>query len=141
MCIRDRNHDGVPAAPWLPQPESFARYAADRQVEAPGSFYELYRHLLSVRGELEMGVGRFAWSDRHDPVGGVVAFTVTSGGGRHLGSGEPIPEQTVMVIANLGEDEVELPAGHRVLARSDRVPAAADAASALLPDTAAWLLL
>ncbi|MCT2006974.1 glycoside hydrolase family 13 protein [Micrococcus lylae] len=133
--------DGIPAAPWLPQPESFARYAADRQVEVPGSFYELYRHLLSVRGELEMGVGRFAWSDRHDPDDGVVAFTVTSGGGRHLGSGEPIPEQTVLVIANLGEDEVELPAGHRVLARSDREPGAPDAAAALLPDTAAWLLV
>lgn len=130
---------GVPA-PWLPQPESFARYAADRQVEVAGSAYELYRHLISVRGELDMGVGRFEWSERHDPANGVVAFTVTSGGGRHLGSGEPIPEQTVLVIANLGEGEVELPQGHRVLARSDRANDAEDSSAPLLPDTAAWIL-
>lgn len=71
---------------------------------------------------------------------GVVAFTVTSGGGRHLGSGEPIPERTVLVIANLGEREVELPQGHRVLARSDRANDAEDSSAPLLPDTAAWIL-
>ena len=131
---------GSVASPWLPQPESYARYAADRQVEVPGSAYELYRHLISVRGELDMGVGRFAWSHRHDPANGVVAFTVTSGGGRHLGSGEPIPERTVLVISNLGGAEVELPQGHRVLARSDREPESPDASAPLLPDTAAWIL-
>lgn len=133
-------HDDA-ADPWLPQPDSYARYAADRQVEAPGSAYELYRHLLAVRGELDMGVGAFAWAEQHDPQRGVVAFTVTSGGGRHLGSGEPIPTHTVLVVANLGQEEIPLPQGHRVLARSDREPESADAEAPLLPDTAAWVLL
>lgn len=44
------------------------------------------------------------------------------------------------MIANLGEREVELPQGHRVLARSDRANDAEDSSAPLLPDTAAWIL-
>lgn len=75
--------EGV-AAPWLPQPTSFRALAADQQVGVEGSVFELYRRLLQIRGELDLGTGTFAWSEHHDPAHGVLAFTVTSGGGRHL---------------------------------------------------------
>ncbi|MBS9537971.1 MULTISPECIES: alpha-amylase family glycosyl hydrolase [Micrococcus] len=131
--------EGV-AAPWLPQPASFRALAADRQVGVEGSVFELYRRLLQIRGELDLGTGTFAWSEHHDPARGVLAFTVTSGGGRHLGSGEPIPARTVLVMANLSTDPVDLPAGHsRALFSLEEAEAVQD--GQLAHDAAAWLLM
>ena len=131
--------EGV-AAPWLPQPASFRALAADRQVGVEGSVFELYRRLLQIRGELDLGTGTFAWSEHHDPTRGVLAFTVTSGGGRHLGSGEPIPARTVLVMANLSTDPVDLPAGHsRALFSLEEAEAVQD--GQLAHDAAAWLLM
>lgn len=131
--------EGV-AAPWLPQPASFRALAADRQVGVEGSVFELYRRLLQIRGELDLGTGTFAWSEHHDPERGVLAFTVTSGGGRHLGSGEPIPARTVLVMANLSTDPVDLPAGHsRALFSLEEAEAVQD--GQLAHDAAAWLLM
>ena len=131
--------EGV-AAPWLPQPASFRALAADRQVGVEGSVFELYRRLLQIRGELDLGTGTFAWSEHHDPARGVLAFTVTSGGGRHLGSGEPIPARTVLVMANLSTDPVDLPAGHsRALFSLEKAEAVQD--GQLAHDAAAWLLM
>lgn len=131
--------EGV-AAPWLPQPASFRALAADRQVGVEGSVFELYRRLLQIRGELDLGTGTFAWSEHHDPTRGVLAFTVTSGGGRHLGSGEPIPARTVLVMANLSTDPVDLPAGHsRALFSLEEAEAVQD--GRLAHDAAAWLLM
>ena len=131
--------EGV-AAPWLPQPASFRALAADRQVGVEGSVFELYRRLLQIRGELDLGTGTFAWSEHHDPARGVLAFTVTSGGGRHLGSGEPIPSRTVLVMANLSTDPVDLPTGHsRALFSLEEAEAVQD--GRLAHDAAAWLLM
>ena len=131
--------EGV-AAPWLPQPASFRALAADRQVGVEGSVFELYRRLLQIRGELDLGTGTFAWSEHHDPTRGVLAFTVTSGGGRHLGSGEPIPARTVLVMANLSTDPVDLPTGHsRALFSLEEAEAVQD--GRLAHDAAAWLLM
>jgi len=131
--------EGV-AAPWLPQPASFRALAADRQVGVEGSVFELYRRLLQIRGELDLGTGTFAWSEHHDPARGVLAFTVASGGGRHLGSGEPIPARTVLVMANLSTDPVDLPAGHsRALFSLEEAEAVQD--GRLAHDAAAWLLM
>ncbi len=131
--------EGV-AAPWLPQPASFRALAADRQVGVEGSVFELYRRLLQIRGELDLGTGTFAWSEHHDPARGVLAFTVTSGGGRHLGSGEPIPARTVLVMANLSTDPADLPAGHsRALFSLEEAEAVQD--GRLAHDAAAWLLM
>lgn len=131
--------EGV-AAPWLPQPASFRALAADRQVGVEGSVFELYRRLLQIRGELDLGTGTFAWSEHHDPARGVLAFTVTSGGGRHLGSGEPIPARTVLVMANLSTDPIDLPAGHsRALFSLEEAEAVQD--GRLAHDAAAWLLM
>ena len=131
--------EGV-AAPWLPQPASFRALAADRQVGVEGSVFELYRRLLQIRGELDLGTGTFAWSEHHDPARGVLAFRVTSGAGRHLGSGEPIPARTVLVMANLSTDPVDLPAGHsRALFSLEEAEAVQD--GRLAHDAAAWLLM
>ena len=82
--------EGV-AAPWLPQPASFRALAADRQVGVEGSVFELYRRLLQIRGELDLGTGTFAWSEHHDPARGVLAFTVTSDPRAHRArDGEPV---------------------------------------------------
>lgn len=130
---------GADAAPWLPQPESFRELAADRQVDVEGSVFELYRRLLQIRGELDLGTGTFAWAERHDPSRGVLAFTVTNGGGHHLGSGEPIPSRTVLVVANIGGEPVELPEDHQAAVFS--LPdSEALVGGRLAPDAAAWLL-
>jgi alpha-glucosidase len=129
--------DAQPVAPWLPQPESYARYAADQQVGVKGSTFELYRQLIAVRGELDLGTGAFAWSRFHAPDHGVLAFTVTTGGGRHLGSGEPIPEKVVLVLANLGETAVDVPE-HYAAAIFSQDEALQD--GQLMPDSAAWFL-
>lgn len=51
----------VGGATWLPQPESFAEHAVDRQDGVPGSTLELYRALLRLRREHGLGSGRIRW--------------------------------------------------------------------------------
>jgi alpha-glucosidase len=84
---------GAPAAPWLPQPESFGELAADRQDGVAGSTLELYRAALSLRREHRLGAGTFRWAAAHAPEEGVLAF--------HNGD--------VLVLANMGLAAVPLP--------------------------------
>ncbi|MGM7666846.1 glycoside hydrolase family 13 protein [Microbacterium sp. A93] len=133
---------GAPAAPWLPQPASFGTYAADQQVGVAGSTFELYRELLAVRGELDLGTGAFAWSRLHSPEHGVLAFIATTGGGQHgqdLDSGERVPEQVVLVLANLGETAVDVPEDYAAAIFS-LDPDEALQEGQLMPDCAAWFL-
>jgi alpha-glucosidase len=99
---------------WLPQPESFARYAADRQRGVPGSTLELYRAMLRLRRELRLADGPLAWVDLGEEV---VAFRTGP----------------VLVVANAGPGPVPLPAGEVLLASGDldgdRLP----------PDTTVWV--
>lgn len=46
---------------WLPQPDSFARYARDLQEGVKGSTLELYKTLLKLRKESSLGAGDFHW--------------------------------------------------------------------------------
>jgi alpha-glucosidase len=89
---------------WLPQPEDWGRYALDRQVGVRGSTYELYRTALEQRAARALGAGSLAWLDGYDD--DVVAFV----NGRTL------------VVANLGEMPVTLPADVRVIASSLELP-------------------
>ncbi|MFC7401443.1 glycoside hydrolase family 13 protein [Citricoccus sp. GCM10030269] len=125
-----------PAAPWLPQPQSFGQYAADQQVDVEGSTVELYRELLTVRGELDLGTGSFAWSRFHSPERGVLAFTVTSGELNPDAAG-PGPEQTILVMANMGETPVDAPEdyGTGIFSQDEAVQE-----GQLMPDSAAWFL-
>ena len=108
------------AEPWLPQPESFARYAAEIQVAVAESTFELYRSALALRKQHALGVGTHLWAAAHDPGVGVVAYT--NGG--------------ISVVANVGEVPITLPAGASVLLASS---ASAVLNGALSPISAVWL--
>jgi alpha-glucosidase len=123
----------APAAPWLPQPESFGALAADRQDGVAGSTLELYRAALALRREHRLGAGSFGWADSHEPADGVLAF--------HNGA--------VLVIANMGIAAAPLPDGYRVvLASMPEAVTGGDAESGtdrgdarkLAPNSAAYLL-
>ncbi|WP_426939150.1 glycoside hydrolase family 13 protein [Pseudarthrobacter sp. S3] len=94
-----------PAAPWLPQPESFRDLAADRQDGIAGSTLELYRSALSFRSTHSLGSGTFQWADIHHPPRGVLAFK----------NGD------VLVLSNMGEAVIPVPAGYAVALTSDPV--------------------
>lgn len=112
---------GSPAAPWLPQPDSYSAYAADRQVGVEGSTFELYRSLLAVRQERGLGRGSLEWAAVHNAEHGILAYT----------NGD------LLVLANMGDAPVELPATHRVVA-SSHIEAVLD--GALSADAAVWML-
>jgi alpha-glucosidase len=92
---------------WLPQPGGWHAYAADTQAGDPASTLELYRTALRLRSELGLGLGSLAWHEGHARSADVVAF-VNAAPGRG----------DVLVLTNLGDEPVELPAGWQVLASS-----------------------
>lgn len=99
---------------WLPQPESYARYAVDQQRDQEGSTLELYRTMLRLRHELGLGSGTLTWLDSPK---GVLMFENAG----------------VLVVINVSGDTVAVPAGREVLVAS----AAAD--GEIPENTAAWL--
>ncbi len=112
--------DGQPDAPWLPQPDSFAHYAADLQAGVAGSTLELYRDALTLRAAHRLGEGTHTWEPEHDPAAGIIAFR--NGG--------------ITVIANAGKVPVALPEAAGVVLASG-----ADGVSnkMLAPNSAVWL--
>jgi alpha-glucosidase len=94
---------------WLPQPESFARYAADLQAGVKGSTLELYRCMLRLRKELRLGEGSLAWEPGH--------------GDEVLGFRRHTPVADVLVVTNFGQQPVELPRDHRVVLASEELTA------------------
>jgi alpha-glucosidase len=46
---------------WLPQPESYKRYARSQQEGIAGSTLELYKQLLKVRKRFNLGMGELRW--------------------------------------------------------------------------------
>lgn len=100
---------------WLPQPTSFALFARDGQEGLPDSTLELYRHLLAMRAESDLGNGTLTWLEGYPD--DVVAFS----------------NNGITVIANTGASPVSLPPGQLVLS-SQRVE------DGLIPaDTTVWL--
>lgn len=81
---------------WLPQPESWAEYALDRQRGVPGSTYETYRAALALRRRHGLGTGELTWL-RHDD--NVLAFR----------------NDEVSVLVNFGPEPVPPPAGEVLL--------------------------
>ncbi|WP_457809320.1 glycoside hydrolase family 13 protein [Kushneria sp. EE4] len=82
---------------WLPQPESYARYTADRQLEDESSTLSLYRHLLAMRHEHGLGHGQLVW--QKSPRADVLCLS----------------NGAVTVMLNLGEAPVALPEGRVAL--------------------------
>jgi alpha-glucosidase len=102
---------------WLPQPESFARYALDVERGVEGSTYELYRTAIRTRREHTLGAGDLRWVEAAGPE--VLAFV----------NGD------VLVIANLDAEPAPLPEGAEVLVSSG--PLSPD--GAVPTDTTVWL--
>ena len=102
---------------WLPQPESYAPLARDRQVGADGSTLEMYQSALALRRAFKLGAGSLEWGiDR-----GADAIAYRNG--------------EVTVISNMGSKSVPLPAGEVLMASQD-LPAD----GMLPPDVTAWLV-
>ena len=101
---------------WLPQPESFAELAVNRQTGVPDSTLEFYRQALHLRRERHLGAGELAWNTSAP---GVLDFT----------------NGVTRAVINASTRPVALP-GARLLIASDP-----DALTegALLPDKAVWL--
>lgn len=98
---------------WLPQPDSYASLAADRQIGVPGSTWSMYHDALRLRRELGLGEGELTWVDADEHV---VAFD----------NGE------VRVLVNVAGAPVPLPEGDVLLASTEL--------SGELPtDAAVWL--
>jgi alpha-glucosidase len=112
---------GGPAAPWLPQPESFRDLAADRQDGIAGSTLELYRSALAFRSAHRLGSGTFQWADIHHPAQGVLAFK----------NGE------VLVLSNMAQAAVPVPAGFTVALSSG--PLTSDTIAEIPPNCTAYL--
>jgi alpha-glucosidase len=81
---------------WLPQPESYAALAVDRQVGVDGSTLELYRALLAARRARGLGVGSMSWLTDYPE--DVLAFV----------NAPPVGEP-VLVITNFGTEPVAVP--------------------------------
>jgi alpha-glucosidase len=102
---------------WLPQPDSYAELARDRQAGVDGSTLEMYQAALALRRAFRLGAGSLEWgADRGSDV---IAYT----------NGE------VTVVANMGSIAVPLPAGEVLMASGEL---AAD--GMLPPDVTAWLV-
>jgi len=95
---------GSGTASWLPQPASWARYTLEYQRGRDSSTYEMYRHALRIRREFRLGRGDLYWVRLGADV---VAFC----NGR------------LLVLANLGDKPVTLPAGAQVLLASHELVA------------------
>ncbi|MBD5787953.1 DUF3459 domain-containing protein [Cellulosimicrobium terreum] len=110
---------------WLPQPESYARYAADAQRGVDGSTFETYRGALAVRRAEALGTGTLAWVDAYAGSTSVVAFR----------------NRDVVVLANLGSDPVVLPHGSEVLVASGPLVTdrSADPQVRVPSDTTVWV--
>ncbi|MER5434655.1 glycoside hydrolase family 13 protein [Streptomyces sp. NPDC002588] len=107
------------AGAWLPQPPSFARYAAEAQDGTAGSTLELYRTALRLRRKLLDGEV-LTWLPDTPP--GVLAFARTDGW---------------RCVTNLSATQQPLPPGDVLLSSA---PPDDDTREGLLPpDTTVWL--
>ncbi|TWE13436.1 glycoside hydrolase family 13 protein [Rudaeicoccus suwonensis] len=104
--------------PWLPQPGEYADLAVDQQDGVTGSTLELYRTLLWVRREFDLGEGGLRELDFGPDV---VAYEIQA-------------RRTATVLVNLGAKPIVLPANSAILVASQ--PGISDE---LPPDCAVWL--
>ena len=88
---------GTGTESWLPQPSLWADYTRSKQRGIAGSTLTMYQDALTIRRDNGLGVASLEWLDLGADV---VAFRVGA----------------VTVVANLGTEPVELPAGEIVLA-------------------------
>lgn len=103
---------------WLPQPAVYGDLAVDQQEGVAGSTLELYRELLRIRKERDLGEGALSVLDEGADV--LAARVETRAG-------------TTQVLVNFGAEPVEIPSGATVLVASEP-----DVDTVLPTDTAVW---
>jgi alpha-glucosidase len=103
---------------WLPQPESFARYAADLQIRDEQSTLNLYRKFLKLRREHGLGKGSIEWLQGYGPE--VLAFR----------------NGALTIAINLGTSSVPLPKGKSIVLSSVEE----EESGALAGNSAVWLI-
>ena len=112
------------SVPWLPQPASWARLSVEWQDQARGSTLRLYRDALALRRTHTGFAGEtFTWLDDAGFDPDTLHFARAAG---------------LRCLVNAGDVPVALPAGGRVLLRSDE---SAATSAPLPPDAAAWYTL
>lgn len=79
---------------WLPQPDSYKRYARDLQEGVAGSTLELYKKLIGERKHHAMGSGEFRFAPEFSSATSLA----------YINNG-------VLVISNFGPDSIALPKG------------------------------
>lgn len=79
---------------WLPQPERYRVYARSAQRGMAGSTLELYKRLLKLRKDHQLGHGNFRWAPEHS---GDTSLAYIN--------------NDVLVVTNFDEPAVALPAG------------------------------
>lgn len=110
---------GAHAPTWLPQPEWFAHYSADRQLESGESMLQLYREAIALRHRVPaLSSSGFRWIPTEPDVLGFAR-----------GDG-------FVCIVNFSPRPVCAPPGSRLLLGSDP-----EVGEKLPPDSAAWFLL
>ncbi|ANY07869.1 glycoside hydrolase family 13 protein [Pseudonocardia sp. HH130630-07] len=115
-----------PPAPWLPQPEVFARHAADAQEADPDSVLHLYRDALTLRrAHPALGGGTLTWQDSLE---GTLALSRTSDDGAEGDAG-------FTALVNVSSAPVSLPEDAEVMLTSAPLTHRGE----LPADTTAWL--
>ncbi len=105
---------------WLPQPDYFGEFAADIQDDYPDSTLNLYRRVLKLRRELDLGSGEVEWVDLGNEA--VVA----------------IRNRGVLLVLNMSADTVEVRDVSKVIASSCDV-AVADGVATVPANCGVWL--
>lgn len=88
---------------WLPQPDQWGELARENQQKTDGSTLELYKNLIALRSQHQLGTGTLEWVEHQNP--NVLSFKNGS----------------ILVLSNLSDDELEMPEGE-VVARSGTLP-------------------
>lgn len=110
---------GAHAPTWLPQPEWFVHYSADRQREPGESMLQLYRDAIALRHRIPaLSSSSFRWLATEP---GVLGFARSDG---------------FACLVNFTPRPVCAPSGSRLLLGSDP-----EVGEKLPPDSAAWFLL
>ncbi|GAA4976372.1 glycoside hydrolase family 13 protein [Pseudonocardia tropica] len=114
---------GPSGTPWLPQPDVFARHAADAQEADPDSVLHLYRDALAIRrAHPALGGGALTWQESPE---GTLALARTSDSG----------DGGFTCLVNVSSAPVSLPEDAEVMLSSGPLTARGEVPA----DTAVWL--
>lgn len=90
----DSNGFSTTGKSWLPQPDSYKKYARSAQEGVAGSTLELYKALLKARKQFDMGNGEFRWAPEFMDESSLA----------YINNG-------ILVLSNFNGDPVVIPAG------------------------------